>query len=85
MRVALKAAEQQGQITTAQLRGCGLSGGAVLRDACEMGTCTPCIAASTPSGMRVSRAREAAMAAVLACGRLAYLSWFAAAMHLEFM
>lgn len=82
--VALRAAEQQGQITTAQLRGCGLK--------------TSAVATRVRNGRlhRVYRGVYAVghagvtregrwMAAVLACGDAAWLSWHAAGMLMEYL
>ena len=85
MLVALRAAEQQGQITMRQLRACGLDRDAVLRRA-RKGQLhrmyRGVYAVGHPGVTREARA----MAAVLACGeRGAYLSWYSVAMLMEYL
>jgi hypothetical protein len=82
--VALRAAEQQGQITTAELRVCGLNGDAVLRRV-RNGHLHPVYRGVYAVGHAGATREGRFMAAVLACGDLAYLSWSAVGMFMEYL
>ena len=82
--VALTAAEQQGQITIAELRDCGLGQRAVavrVRDGQLHRRYRGVYAVGHAGVTREGRF----MAAVLACGSRAYLSWFAAGMLCDYL
>ncbi len=84
MLVASKAANQQGQITIAQLRACGLGRNAVaarVRKGWLHRIYLGVYAVGHPGVTREGRF----MAAVLACGDRSYLSWFAAGMLCEYL
>jgi hypothetical protein len=82
--VALRAAEQEGQITTPQLRAYGLDSHAVLRRV-RSGWLHPMYRGVYAVGHAGVKREGRFMAAVLACGDRAWLSWFAAGVHMEFM
>lgn len=85
MLVALKAARQQGQITTRQLRERGLDGQAVLRRT-RRGTLHRVYRGVYAVGHAGVTREGRCMAAVLACGEHgAYLSWFWAGMLMEYL
>jgi predicted transcriptional regulator of viral defense system len=82
--VARRAAEQQGQITIAELRDCGLGSRAVavrVRNGQLHRMYRGVYAVGHAGVTREGRC----MAAVLACGDRAYLSWYAAGMLLEYL
>ena len=82
--VALKAADQKGQITNDQLRACGLDRGAVLRRA-RAGRLHLTYPGVYAVGHAAVTREGRLMAAVLACGEAAYLSWFSAGMLLAYL
>jgi len=84
MRVARKAAEQKGQITTRQLEACGLDSHAIGARV-RAGWLHPVHRGVYAVGHAGITLEGRFMAAVLACGDQAYLSWFSAAAHLGFM
>ena len=85
MLVALKAAEQQGQVTTRQLRERGLDGQAVLRRV-RRGTLHRVYRGVYAVGHTGVTREGHCMAAVLACGEHgAYLSWFSAGMLMAYL
>ena len=82
--VGLRAAEQQGQITISELRGCGLGYRAVavrVRNGHLHRMYRGVYAVGHAGVTREGRF----MAAVLACGDRAYLSWFAAGMLCDYL
>ncbi len=79
MQVALRAAEQQGQITIAQLRSCGLGRNAVAARVRNGWLHRMYLGVYAVGHAGVTREGRA-MAAVLACGQRAYLSWYWAGM-----
>ena len=83
-RAALKAAEQLGQIAAWQLRECGLDSAAVLRRV-RCGRLHPVYRGVYSVGHAGLTREGRFMAAVLACGDRAYLSWFAAGMLCEYL
>jgi hypothetical protein len=82
--VALRAAEQQGQIATRQLRACGIDSDAVRRRV-RKGWLHPVYRGVYSVGTPVASREGRCMAAVLACGDMAWLSNHAAGAHLEFL
>jgi very-short-patch-repair endonuclease len=84
MRVALKAGEQNGQITTRQLRACGLDSHAIATRV-RAGWLHPMHRGVYAVGHTGVTLDGRFTAAVLACGDRAFLSWFAASAHLEFI
>lgn len=84
MLVAGKAAEQQGQVTTEQLRDCGLGRNAIAART-RNGSLHRMYRGVYAVGHAAATREGRFMAAVLACGRRAWLSWFSAGMLLEFL
>ncbi|MDX6370540.1 MAG: hypothetical protein QOG93_2042 [Gaiellaceae bacterium] len=84
MLVALRADQQQGQITIAQLRDCGLGRNAVAVRVRNGSLHRMYLGVYAVGHAGVTREGRF-MAAVLACGDRAYLSWFAAGMLLEYL
>ncbi len=80
----MKAAEQQGQIAAWQLRECGLDGAAVCRRV-RRGRLHPVYRGVYSVGHAGVTREGRFMAAVLACGDRAYLSWFAAGMLCDYL
>ena len=82
--VALRAAEQRGQIATRQLRACGIDSDGVRRRV-RKGWLHPVYRGVYSVGHPVATREGRCMAAVLACGDPAWLSNHAAGAHLEFL